>query len=36
MDVARNMYERMGFVRDESFDFHPRPGVIGMGYRLAI
>jgi GNAT superfamily N-acetyltransferase len=34
MDVARNMYERMGFVRDERFDFHPRPGVIGMGYRL--
>ena len=34
MAVARNMYERMGFVRDESFDFHPRPGVIGMGYLL--
>jgi GNAT superfamily N-acetyltransferase len=34
MDVARNMYERMGFVRDPAFDFHPRPGVIGMGYRL--
>jgi GNAT superfamily N-acetyltransferase len=36
MDVARNMYERMGFVRIESFDFHPRPGVIGMGYRLEL
>jgi ribosomal protein S18 acetylase RimI-like enzyme len=34
MDVARNMYERMGFVRVQSFDFHPRPGVIGMGYKL--
>ena len=34
MAVARNMYERMGFVREESFDFHPRPGVIGMGYKL--
>jgi ribosomal protein S18 acetylase RimI-like enzyme len=36
MDVARNMYERMGFVRAPSFDFHPRPGVIGMGYKLKL
>ena len=36
MDVARNMYERMGFVRVQSFDFHPRPGVIGMGYKLEL
>jgi GNAT superfamily N-acetyltransferase len=36
MAVARAMYERMGFVRDENFDFRPRPGVIGMGYRLKV
>ena len=34
MAVARAMYERMGFVRTPAFDFFPRPGVVGMGYRL--
>jgi len=34
MDVARGMYERMGFVRDQSFDFVPRAGVYAFGYRL--
>ena len=34
MNVARRMYERMGFVRVLEFDFHPRPGVVVMAYRL--
>lgn len=34
MDVARGMYERMGFVRVPEFDFHPSPGVVVMAYRL--
>ena len=34
MDVARRMYEKMGFVRVTEFDFHPRPGVVVIGYRL--
>jgi GNAT superfamily N-acetyltransferase len=34
METARAMYERMGFVRTPAFDFHPRRGVVGMGYRL--
>ena len=34
MSTAREMYARMGFVRVEAFDFMPRPGVIGMGYKL--
>ena len=34
MDVARRMYERMGFVRVPEFDFYPRPGVVVMAYRL--
>jgi ribosomal protein S18 acetylase RimI-like enzyme len=33
MAVARAMYERIGFVRTPAFDFFPRPGVVGMGYR---
>jgi GNAT superfamily N-acetyltransferase len=36
MPVARAMYERMGFVADPSFDFHPAPGTVGMGFRLEI
>ena len=36
MTVARGMYERMGFVRAPDFDFVPRPGVVGMGYRLDV
>jgi ribosomal protein S18 acetylase RimI-like enzyme len=34
MAVSRGMYERMGFVRDESFDFVTRGGTHAMGYRL--
>lgn len=34
MNVARRMYERMGFVRVPEFDFYPRPGVVVMAYRL--
>jgi predicted N-acetyltransferase YhbS len=34
MAVAKSMYERMGFVRDESFDFIPRSGIYAYGYRL--
>lgn len=34
MDVARRMYERMGFVRVTKFDFYPRPGTVVMAYRL--
>ena len=34
MDVARRIYEKIGFVRVPEFDFHPRPGVVVMAYRL--
>lgn len=34
MDVARRMYEEMGFRRVPEFDFHPAPGVEVMAYRL--
>jgi len=34
MDVARRMYERMGFIRVPEFYFYPRPGVVVMAYRL--
>jgi GNAT superfamily N-acetyltransferase len=34
MEVARGMYERMGFVRIPEYDFHPRPDVVVMAYRL--
>ncbi len=33
MDVARRMYERMGFVRVTKFDFYPRPGTVVMAYQ---
>lgn len=36
MSVARSMYERMGFVRVPEFDFHPRPGVTVMAYKLEL
>jgi GNAT superfamily N-acetyltransferase len=36
MEVARGMYERMGFVRIPQYDFHPRPRVIVMAYKLEI
>ena len=34
MDVARRMYERMGFVREPKLDFHPREDIVVMAYRL--
>lgn len=36
MDIARQMYERMGFVRFPESDFHPAPGVIVMAYSLQL
>lgn len=34
MDVARRMYERMGFIRVPEFDFRPEPNTVVMAYRL--
>ena len=34
MDVARRMYERMGFVRAPDYDFYPRRDMVVMAYRL--
>jgi ribosomal protein S18 acetylase RimI-like enzyme len=34
MDIAKGMYERMGFKRVPEFDFHPRPDVVIMAYKL--
>jgi GNAT superfamily N-acetyltransferase len=34
MYVARRLYERMDFIRAPKFDFHPRPGVVVMAYKL--
>lgn len=34
MEDARDMYERMGFVRDRSMDHEPAPGVRAEGYAL--
>ncbi len=36
MAVAKSMYERMGFVRDESFDFVPRSGIHAYGHVLDV
>ncbi len=36
MEVARGMYERMGFVRVPEYDFHPAPGITVMAYRLQL
>jgi ribosomal protein S18 acetylase RimI-like enzyme len=36
MDIARQMYERMGFVRVPESDFHPAPGVTVMAYSLQL
>jgi len=36
MDIARQMYERMGFVRLPESDFHPAPGVTVMAYSLQL
>jgi GNAT superfamily N-acetyltransferase len=36
MAVARDMYERRGFVRAPEFDFVPRSGIKAHGYKLDI
>ena len=36
MTVAAAMYERMGFVRVPEFDFHPRPEMTVMAYKLLL
>jgi len=36
MWVARDMYERMGFVRYPENDFYPRPDFVVTAYRLAL
>ncbi len=36
MNIARQMYERMGFARVPEHDFHPRPGTVVMAYRLQL
>jgi GNAT superfamily N-acetyltransferase len=36
MQVAMQMYERMGFIHDPNFDFHLAPGIVIKGYRLAL
>jgi len=36
MEVARRMYEKMGFQRVSEYDFHPAPGVLVLAYKLEI
>jgi ribosomal protein S18 acetylase RimI-like enzyme len=36
MEVARGMYERMGFVRVPEHDFHPAPDITVIAYRLQL
>ena len=36
MNVARAMYERMGFVRIPEYDFFPIPSFRVMAYRLTL
>ena len=36
MEIAKGMYERMGFQRVPEFDHHPRPDVTIMAYKLDI
>ena len=36
MNVAREMYERMGFQRVPEYDFHPTPSMTVMAYRLEL
>lgn len=36
MDIARRMYERMGFVRFPESDFRPAPDIVVMAYRLQL
>jgi predicted N-acetyltransferase YhbS len=36
MQVAKTMYERMGFVRAPEIDFEPAPGILIQGFRLRL
>ena len=36
MEVAKNMYERMGFQCVPEFDFHPRADVVIIAYKLDV
>jgi ribosomal protein S18 acetylase RimI-like enzyme len=36
MDVARRIYEKLGFVRAPEFDFHPEETIVVMAYRLDV
>jgi len=36
MEVAQQMYERMGFIRIPEHDFHPAPRITVMAYRLQL
>jgi ribosomal protein S18 acetylase RimI-like enzyme len=36
MDIARRMYEKMGFMRFTESDFHPAPGITVMAYSLEL
>jgi ribosomal protein S18 acetylase RimI-like enzyme len=36
MDIARRMYERIGFERFPESDFHPAPDITVMAYRLRL
>lgn len=36
MEVARAMYERMGFERAPAYDFHPAPGIVVEAYCLIL
>jgi ribosomal protein S18 acetylase RimI-like enzyme len=36
MESARDLYEKLGFVRDRSLDHEPAPGVRAEGYSLAL
>jgi ribosomal protein S18 acetylase RimI-like enzyme len=36
METARDLYEKLGFVRDRSLDHEPAPGVRAEGYSLML
>ena len=36
MEVAKSMYERMGFQHVPEFDLHPMSGVVMMSYKLDV
>jgi predicted N-acetyltransferase YhbS len=36
MTLAQGMYEHMGFVRIPGYDFHPRPDLTVMAYKLRL